>query len=156
MKPVQDSLQLLQARAEDATQEALRRLAELQDACRESESRLDLLRRYRDEYRAKLDAATANGMSALQLNNFRAFLARLEEAIAQQNADVAHWRDVVLRGRSDWQDAERRARSFGVLNDRRAAEMRHATARREQKQNDEYAARLAARPRWSENGNNRS
>lgn len=155
MKPAQDSLQLLQARAEDATQEALRHLAELQGACRESEARLDLLQRYRDEYRAKLDAATVNGMSALQLNNFRAFLAKLEEAIAQQDADVAHWHDVVLRGRTDWQDAERRARSFGVLNDRRAAQVRHTAERREQKQNDEYAARLAARPRWTEDGSNR-
>lgn len=148
MKPPQNAMQMLQSRAEDATQDALRRLAELQGACRESESRLSLLQRYRDEYRAKLDAATRNGVSALQLNNFRAFLAKLEEAIAQQDADVEHWRAAVLRGRADWQDAERRARSYAVLNDRRAEQARHIATRSEQKQNDEYAARLATQVRW--------
>lgn len=148
MRPAQDPIQMLQSRAEDATQEALRRLAELQGACRESESRLGLLQRYRDEYRAKLDAATHNGVSALQLNNFRAFIAKLEDAIAQQDADVAYRRAAVLRGRADWQDAERRARSYAVLNDRRAEQARYIATRGEQKQNDEYAARLAAQPRW--------
>ena len=144
-----DPMQTLQARAEEATEEALRRLAELQNSSRESEARLVLLQRYRDEYRVKLDTATRGGVSAIELSNFRAFLARLEEAIAQQNADVAHWHAAVARGRSDWQEAERRARSYAVLNDRRANQARGVAARIEQKQSDEFAARLAATPRWT-------
>src|SRR5690606_29946973 len=128
--------------------DALRRLSELMKACSESESRLTLLRRYRDEYRAKLDNATRTGVSALELSNFRSFLAKLDEAIAQQNADVAHWQAAVMRGRADWQKAERRARSYGVLNERRAEQARGREARVEQKQNDEYAARAVASPRW--------
>lgn len=143
-----DPMQALQERAEDATQEALRRLAELQNSCRESEARLVLLQRYRDEYQVKLDAATRSGVSAIELANFRSFLARLEQAIAQQNADVTHWHAAVARGRSDWQEAEQRARSYSVLNDRRAQQARGIAARIEQKQSDEFAARLAATPRW--------
>ena len=143
-----DPMQTLQERAEDATRDALRRMSELMKTCRESESRLELLQRYRDEYRIKLDNATRTGVSALELSNFRSFLAKLEEAIAQQSADVAHWQAAVLRSRADWQEAERRARSYGVLNDRRAEQARGRAARIEQKQNDEFAARCVATPRW--------
>lgn len=141
-------MQTLQERAEDATRDALCRLSESMKSCRESESRLELLRRYRDEYRMKLDSATRTGVSALELSNFRSFLAKLDEAIGQQDADVAHWRAAVMRSRADWQEAERRARSYGVLNERRAEQARGREARVEQKQNDEYAARAIAMPRW--------
>lgn len=141
-------MQTLQERAEEATQEALRRFSDAQSTCRESETRLGLLERYRDEYQAKLDAATRSGVSAIELSNFRAFLARLEEAIAQQNADVAHWQAAAARSRADWQEAERRARSYAVLNGRRAEQARGVAARVEQKQSDEFAARLVATPRW--------
>lgn len=143
-----DPMQTLQELAEDATREALCRLSESMKSCRESESRLELLRRYRDEYRIKLDSATRTGVSALELSNFRNFLAKLDEAIAQQNADVAHWQAAVTRSRADWQEAERRARSYGALNERRAVQARGREARVEQKQNDEYAARAVASPRW--------
>ena len=144
-----NAMEILQSRAEDASQDAMRRMAELLVALRESESRLQLLQRYRDEYRAKLADATKGGVSAVQLANFRAFLGRLEEAMAQQTADVTHWQAAVERARSDWQDAEKRARSYGVLNERRTEQARGIAARTEQKQSDEYAARLAAAPRWS-------
>lgn len=143
-----DPMHILQSRAEDATQEALRRLAELMKTCQESEARLEMLKRYRSEYQLKLSAATRDGMSALQLDNFRAFLARLEEAVAQQSADLSHWQAAVARAREAWQEAERRARSYGVLNERRAEQARVTAERAEQKQNDEYAARLTATPRW--------
>lgn len=139
-----DPMQTLQERAEQATREALQRLSELISACRESESRLGMLQRYRDEYRAKLEAATRKGVSALELANFRNFLAKLDEAIAQQRADVAHRQAAVMRGRADWQEAERRARSYEVLLERRAEAARTHALRAEQKQTDEYAARLAA------------
>jgi len=143
-----DPLQHLQERAEDATQDAMRHLAELLKGCKQSESRLSLLERYRDEYRAKLDDAAKRGVSAAELNNFRAFLSRLEEALNQQRADLNNWQTAVDRARTSWQDCERRARSFGVLNERRAEKARVVTARREQKQTDEFAARFAASA-WS-------
>jgi len=143
-----DPLQHLQERAEDATQDAMRHLAELLKGCRQSESRLSLLERYRDEYRVKLNDAAARGVSAAELNNFRAFLARLEEALTQQRADLTNWQSAVDRARHAWQDCEKRARSFGVLNERRAEKAKVVSARRDQKQTDEFAARFAASS-WS-------
>lgn len=142
-------LETLQSRAEDETEEALRKLAQQLSGQRESESRLTLLARYRDEYRAKLNASTRTGVSAIQLSNFRTFLARLEQAVAQQQTDLSRWAGTVQQARMQWQEAERRARSYGVLNDRRADRARSIAARSEQKQNDEFAARAASTPRWS-------
>jgi flagellar FliJ protein len=149
MTSIAHPLETLQSRAQDETEEALRKLAQLLAAQRESESRLALLARYRDEYRAKLNASTRNGVSAIQLSNFRSYLARLEEAVAKQQADISHWNETVQAGRALWQEAERKARSYGVLNDRRADRERSSAARIEQKQSDELAARLASAPRWS-------
>lgn len=148
MSVVQHPLETLQERAEDATGEAMAKLAEMLAGLRDSENRLAMLMNYRDEYRNKMNASTQNGVSVVQLSNFRTFLARLEEAVAQQQADVEHWRIAVDRSRDAWREAEKRARSYGVLNDRRNERTRSAAARVEQKQNDEYAARLAANPRW--------
>jgi flagellar protein FliJ len=143
-------LETLQSRAEDATTTAMAKLAEMLAGLRDSESRLAMLHRYRDEYRTKMENASRNGVSVIELNNFRTFLARLEEAVAQQQADVNHWQAAVDRSREFWREAERRSRSYGVLNDRRHERERDAAERVEQKQSDEFAARVAGMPpRWS-------
>ncbi|HKO88153.1 MAG TPA: flagellar export protein FliJ [Burkholderiales bacterium] len=142
-------LETLQGLAEDATTEAMTKLAEMLGRLRDSEARLVMLMRYRDEYRTKLDSSSRNGVSVIELANFRTFLSRLEEAVAQQQADVNHWQQAVERSRENWREAERKSRSFGVLNDRRNERERSTAARSEQKQNDEFAARMANTPRWS-------
>lgn len=141
-------LETLQNRAEDASASAMAKLAEMLASLRDSENRLAMLMRYRDEYRGKMENSSRNGVSVIQLNNFRNFLARLEEAVAQQENDVQYWRTAVERSREFWREAERRSRSYGVLNDRRHERERDAAARIEQKQSDEHAARVAGTPRW--------
>lgn len=145
----QHPLEFLHSRAEEATQEAMRKLATSIANCNASENRLALLQRYRDEYEAKLTAATRIGISATELANFRNFLGRLEQAIGQQNADVAHCRQTVTLAQQQWQAMQRQERSYAVLNERREHRLHAAAERIEQKQNDEYALRLAANPRWT-------
>jgi flagellar protein FliJ len=142
-------LETLQTRAEDASTVAMTKLAEMLSGLRDSESRLAMLVRYRDEYQAKKDKASRDGVGVVELNNFRTFLGRLEDAVAQQQSDVKHWQTAVDMSREAWRDADRRARSFGVLNERRHERTLTAAARGEQKQSDEHAARMAANPRWS-------
>ena len=142
-------LETLQTRAEDASTVAMTKLAEMLAGLRDSEGRLAMLERYRDEYQAKMNKASHDGVGIVELNNFRTFLGRLEEAVAQQLADVKHWQSAVEMSREAWRDADRRARSYGVLNERRHERTLNAAARGEQKQSDEYAARMASTPRWS-------
>ena len=143
-------LETLQTRAEDATTVAMSKLAEMLSGLRDAESRLAMLVRYRDEYRKKMDTSSQRGVSIVELNNFRTFLGRLEEAVAQQQAEVNHWQTAVELSRESWRDADRRARSYGVLNERRHERSDAAAARGEQKQSDEFAARIATTPRFSE------
>ena len=142
-------LETLQGLAEEATTEAMAKLAEMLAGLRDSEGRLAMLLQYRDEYRSKLESSSRNGVSVVELSNFRTFLGRLEEAVAQQKADVEYWQTAVERSRETWREAERKSRSFSVLNDRRNERERNTAARTEQKQNDEFAARMASTPRWS-------
>lgn len=141
-------LETLQTRAEDASTAAMTKLAEMLSGLRDSEGRLAMLERYRDEYQLKMNKASRDGVGIVELNNFRTFLGRLEQAVAQQQADVKHWQTAVEMSREAWRDADRRARSYGVLNDRRHERVQTAAARGEQKQSDEHAARIASTPRW--------
>jgi flagellar FliJ protein len=142
-------LETLQTRAEDATTIAMTKLAEMLAGLRDAESRLAMLVRYRDEYREKMNKSSQGGVSIVELNNFRTFLARLEEAVAQQQADVAHWQTAAECSREAWRGADRQARSYGVLNERRHERSASAAARGEQKQSDELAARMPGTLRWS-------
>lgn len=110
----------------------------------ESRSRLTLLERYRDEYRGRFASAGSQGITRDGLRNFREFLARLEQAIAQQRAEVA----VLERGTEDaralWLAARRREQSFDILFDRAQIESRAIEARQLQKMLDEHSGRAAA------------
>lgn len=149
MAPTTHPLETLQSRAEEATSEAMTKLAEMLAGLRDAEGRLAMLLRYRDEYRSKLDNSSRNGVSVIELSNFRTFLARLEEAVAQQQAEVNRWQAAVERSREFWREADRKSRSFGLLNDRRNERERSNAARTEQKQMDEFAARMSNTPRRS-------
>lgn len=76
-------------RAQDHEDEVARDLADRQRTLDTHLSRLDELRRYADEYANAQMAAT----SPAQLLNRRAFLDRLDSAVAQQRQTVDHNRE---------------------------------------------------------------
>lgn len=143
MKPP-TALATLQSLARDRSSGALARLGEALAASRTSAERLALLEGYRDEYRARLAAAVRAGVSATELANYRAFLDKLEHAVAQAAAEVAHRSASAEAHAAHWRDAQQREKSFDVLADRRAAEARASAERQGQKLTDEIAARIAA------------
>ncbi|MCC7635283.1 flagellar export protein FliJ [Stenotrophomonas rhizophila] len=124
-------------RAQDHEDEVARDLAERQSALDTHLSRLDELRRYAEEYANAQLAAT----SPAQLLNRRAFLDRLDSAVAQQRQTVDHNREKV--------DAERArlilaSRDKAVLEQLAAsyrAQEKVVTDRRDQREMDDLGAR---------------
>jgi flagellar FliJ protein len=112
---------------------------------RTSAERLALLERYRAEYVTRLTAARARGTTAPELDNFHAFLARLDAAISQQAVDVESQVARVATERGRWMEETRRLEGFRALLERRAAERARGDARREQHLTDEAAARTMLR-----------
>ena len=121
------------------------RLAKVMAQLGESEQKSRMLQGYRDEYLARMDAAARRGASGADLANFRAFIAKLDEAVAQQANEEQFWRENSDRARAEWQAEQKQLQSFTTIATRRRGEFARAQNRREQKATDEFAARAGVR-----------
>lgn len=114
-----------------------------------SEQKRAVLENYRDEYRARLEAAVLRGAPVSEARNFRAFLEKLDEAVRQQESEVEFWRAQIETANGQWQQEKRSLNSFNTIAARREAVVSRTYARREQKQQDEFAARAAGAQRFA-------
>ena len=139
MKPfaLQTVLELMQRRADEATQQLARLIAAEQDA----KAKLDLLCQYREEYAHRFQASAQNGMAPLQWKNFQDFLARLDDAIAQQQQVVLQSHHKTSAGQVHWQAQRVRLKAIDTLSVRHQRAEDAKENRREQKQVDEFATR---------------
>jgi flagellar FliJ protein len=106
------------------------------------EKQLEQLRAYRSEYASR--AAHEGAADAVRLQNYHAFLARLGDAIRQQEELVATAREELERTTAAWQERRIEAASLGKVVERIAEGEQKAGERREQRETDERA--LRARP----------
>jgi flagellar FliJ protein len=124
----------------DRSARALGQATTLQDR---QAQKLQLLEEYRNEYRARLDQQAGDGMSMTELVNYRRFIAQLDQAVEQQQRVVHQAAQGVEFARRQWQEAHRQLKSYEVLMARRAAAAQATANRKEQRESDAYAARIA-------------
>lgn len=119
---------------------------ELGAAQRELEHRereLAKLRSYEADYAAR--AARDGAPDVVRLQNYHTFLARLGDAIRQQEARVAEARDALERATAAWRERRIEAASLGKAVEHIAGVERRAADRRAQRESDEQAAGRAQR-----------
>lgn len=139
------ALSRIQEIADHQTDRAAARLGDLNRELHEQESRLMLLFKYRSEYNERLQRAATDGLDGATMRNYHDFLQRLEAAIMQQHAQVVDARTRAEHGRIEWQNRRRKSMTFDTLSKRfEVGEMREEAAR-EQKAQDELAARRHAK-----------
>lgn len=134
---LQTVLELMQTRADDATQNLARLIASERDA----KSKLELLQQYRDEYAARFQQAAQSGINPREWHNYREFLGRLDEAIDVQRKTVAQQAKNTAAGQLHWQEQRKRLKAIDTLSDRHFAAENARELKREQKTQDEFAAR---------------
>jgi flagellar FliJ protein len=115
--------------------EAARRVADL-------ERQLAQLQTYRDEY-VRNSAQSAGSMDAVKLQNYRSFLDRLGEAMRQHVKNLDAARAEFEKRRSTWSEKRVEAESLGRVVERFRNEERSAADRREQREGDDAAMRIA-------------
>lgn len=135
---LQAVLELMQRRTDDATQELARLIAAEQDA----KNRLELLRQYRQEYAQRFQSSAQDGMTPQQWKNFQDFIARLDEAIGQQEQVLAQSQGRTAAGQRHWQAQRIRLQAIDTLSVRHTQSEQAKEGRREQKLVDEFAARM--------------
>jgi flagellar protein FliJ len=134
---------LERAEAERDTVVGAARRAE--DLRRRQQQQLQQLEAYRGQHHQRWHAQFAREAGASEIVQcYRDFTLRLDEATAQQQAQVAQAEAQCRRMAVAVAAAELKVASVKKLIERRAAELRLKTDRREQRQSDEFAQRM----RW--------
>ncbi|CAM4002919.1 flagellar export protein FliJ [Bordetella bronchialis] len=128
--------------AKDHTDEAAKQLGGLHVARNNAEQQLTMLNDYRADYLLRLQNAMMTGMSAADCHNYQRFIATLDDAIDQQRAVLEQAATHLEQGKERWREERRKLNSLDALAQRQQQVVAREDARREQRLNDEYSARL--------------
>jgi len=112
----------------------------------DGEKKLNELVSYKAEYERGFQQRAATGIGVMEMRDYQAFLARLAEAIKQQQALVNRARAEHEAERVKWQEALKRSKALGHVVERWQAEERHVADKRDQRESDERAQRKIPRP----------
>lgn len=133
--------------AEHREQAAARRLGQVQQRLQQHQARLRELMGYRDEYNLKFQQTCSVGVDVKQLQEYRLFLGRLNDAIAQQHRVVASAERDVEHARTAWLGTRTRSQALEKVRERFVAAERQEAERREQADLDERSTQNAGRNR---------
>ncbi len=129
--------------ANKASDEAAKHLGLAIRSSDEAVQKLDLLLNYRNDYAQRCQSSMEHGISTTHFNNFQVFMQKLDHAIAGQQKVVVEAKARAEKARSAWVVCEQKKMSFMTLSNRASKEVARRELIRDQKQNDEHAARRA-------------
>jgi len=135
-------LQTLIGLAQDDLDAAAQRLGRAQREKSEIEAQLQSLVTYREEYHTRFTESARQGMAAGNVRNFQAFIDTLDSAIEQQRRLVEQANARLEAAKPEWQRSKQKLGSYEVLQARQDEVAARVEARREQRDADEYAARV--------------
>ena len=138
-------LQPLADLAHHKNEDAAKKLGQLNQQKQSAQGKLDTLLQYRKDYHMRFQEAAKQGLNPNDLRNYQDFIHRLDEAIAQQRALVEKAIHHVQAGRDEFQQTQRKMKSFDTLAQRHHASERKREQKIEQRLQDEYTGRFAAR-----------
>lgn len=138
-------LEPVQQIVDDAQRRLAMSVAAFEKRVLEGEAKLQELQRYKSEYEQQFAQRAGRGIGVADLRDYQAFLARLAEAIKQQQALVNRARAEHQAERLKWQEALKRSKALGHVVERWQAEERHMNDRRDQRESDERAQRKVDR-----------
>ncbi len=125
----------------DQEQKALQALGEVQRKHQEILNQIEHLSNYRQEYLEKFSTLGDTGMNIHQLQEFRAFVQKLDVAIAGQKQSLQSVAEELTRKRKVWLQANQKTQSLQKVQDS-ALQVEQAQAEKhEQKEQDERASR---------------
>ena len=126
--------------AHDMEREAARALGEALKGLSDSERQLNLLFSYRDEYSEKLKSCGSQGMTAQALNEYRHFMAKINDAIENQKASVEQAQRRLDEKKEFWFAKRGSSQALDKVLDRYLDEERKQQDKRAQKEIDDRSA----------------
>ncbi len=138
-------LTLLEKLAAEKSDAQAVQLAHARQALNAAMDQLRQLQRYASGYQDQLGGKLERSMPIDALRDHHRFMQNFANAVRQQELEVARRRAHADAIERLWQDSERRRQGFRTMAHRAAALDRLAESRRQQKHNDEFAARKLLR-----------
>lgn len=138
-------LQILIDLAKEQSELAIRKLGELHRQSHVIDSKLDLLLQYRQEYQVRFDESVKLGMTRMEWQNYQHFFCKLDAAIDQQKQLQREFGNVVKAGQVEYQQQQKKLKSFETLAERHLALESAKAARREQKELDDFSSKAYLR-----------
>lgn len=126
-------------------QDAAKILAEQQEALAGQRAQLAELKQYRIEYVAQFQERAGGGVNASALQDYRQFMAKLDQAIQQQEMVIERQELEVEQHRLRWLELRTRCNAMDKVVERFRSEERRAAERREQLEMDDRAAQSDSR-----------
>ncbi len=130
MEPVQRLTQ-------EREQSAARELGQCQQELAAQESRLQELLGYREQYSRSFQHTGSSGLGARNLQDYRVFLGRLNEAIHQQKNLLQQCRERQQQTHRQWLETRSRSQAIGKVMEGYRRETQRLQQRQEQKDTDE-------------------
>lgn len=137
--------QFLLEQAQEKSDKAARLMAEVKAQWQGAEQKLQQLQQFVDDYRQRFVAAQATGLSVGQWRDYQLFMAKLDAAVKQQVGEVELAGQRFETAKTHWLDTQKQVKALQALADRQARADQARQSKREQKDLDEYAAKLAYR-----------
>src|SRR5438445_6015266 len=145
MNPMQPLMALL-AQTERERDQAWAQAQQASQSHQTAAAQVDQLLVYRREYEQRWGAQFKSEGRMELVHCYRGFVARLSQAVDQQQGIALHAQAQMERARDTLREQEVRVASVRKLIERRSAELRLSADRAEQKQTDEFGARSAWNP----------
>ncbi|WP_456406916.1 flagellar export protein FliJ [Thiolapillus sp.] len=133
----------------DKERNAAREMGHSQHEMDAHAARLGELENYRYQYMQQFQTASKQGLGAVRLQAYRAFLARLDEAISQQRKILEASRVAYEEKHNQWLNLRGEVKALDKLIHRRQLQMNTERNRKEQAESDDHACQSAARLRMS-------
>lgn len=135
-------LQILIEQASEKAEKAAKSMALTQQKLQQGQDKLNMLQSYRDECENGMHNKASVGLTGQQLRNQLAFVAKIAEAIQQQGREIEFLNSTLIHQRKQWQEALAEQRKFEALVEREKRKQAKLENKRDQKMNDEFAARI--------------
>jgi flagellar FliJ protein len=127
LQPVANLAKLNEQRAAKLHGSVLREL-------QKQETQLDELINYRDQYLNAFKTASEAGLSAIQMQDYRIFLQRLDDAIQQQQQNVINGRQNTQSSQEKWTDTRNRSDMINKVVENRQQLENQQVEKREQRE----------------------
>lgn len=122
----------------EAAERLLRMLKRKEDAAHQQ---LQALHGYKAEYQTKLSGGSAAGMEIILLRDFYVFMAKLDTAIAHQQAEFAKASANLAAAHVSWVALRQKVKAYETLASRHAQQEVLRQEKRDQRLSDEAALR---------------